>query len=303
MSKASDLSLGEIVFKAHEPGESGYDADTINRSYKNSPDKRDYYHVGVVTSVQPLEITHCTGVSGGIKRDSTLGQWRWAGQLNLVNYNEGGDEPLEALYQAVTTANNSYPIRMRKSASQNSAVLIEVPQGEKVDVLEETRAAWDKARYNGVVGYMMVKFLSPVSNDAGAPAADTNVVCNSLTPEFPWFRRLKGLSRPWKGVTDLGIVQLITWAIALGIPSGLIGFLWGKVKGLHKDNLAVKEGVQALLRAQMIADYNHYVEKGFAPIYARQNFENCWQRYHALGANGVMDDIRSKFMALPTSVP
>lgn len=101
----------------------------------------------------------------------------------------------------------------------------------------------------------------------------------------------------------MGTVQLITWAIALGIPSGLIGFLWGKVKGLHKDNLAVKEGVQALLRAQMIADYNHYLEKGFAPIYARQNFENCWQRYHALGANGVMDDIRTKFMALPTSEP
>lgn len=183
VSKASDLTLGEIVFKAHEPVESGYDADTINRSYKNSPDKRDYYHVGVVTSVQPLEITHCTGVSGGIKRDSTLGQWRWAGKLNLVNYDEGGDEPLEVLYQAVTTANNTYPIRMRKSASQNSAVLIEVPQGEKVDVLEETSAAWDKVRYNGVAGYMMKKFLSPVSNDAGAPATDTNVGGKSLTLE------------------------------------------------------------------------------------------------------------------------
>ena len=189
VSKASDLSLGEIVFKAHEPGESGYDADTINRSYKNSPDKRDYYHVGVVTSVQPFEITHCTGVSGGIKRDSTLGQWRWAGQLNLVNYNEGGDEPLEALYQAVTTANNSYPIRMRREASQNSAILESVPQGVKVDVLEETNASWDKVRYNGVVGYMMNKFLSvadvPDTDDGniGEPATDTDVGRNPLSLE------------------------------------------------------------------------------------------------------------------------
>lgn len=59
-------------------------------------------------------------------------------------------------------------------------------------------------------------------------------------------------------------------------------------------------GIQALLRAQMISDYNHYREKGFAPIYARDNFENCWKHYHSLGANGVMDDIHEKFLKLPT---
>lgn len=50
----------------------------------------------------------------------------------------------------------------------------------------------------------------------------------------------------------------------------------------------------------MIDDYNHYKEKGYAPIYARDNFENCWRQYHDLGANGVMDDIHAKFMSLPT---
>lgn len=63
---------------------------------------------------------------------------------------------------------------------------------------------------------------------------------------------------------------------------------------------AVKRGLQALLRAQMIADYNHYSEKGFAPIYAKQNFENCWINYEALYKNGVMKDIHDRFMALPT---
>lgn len=88
--------------------------------------------------------------------------------------------------------------------------------------------------------------------------------------------------------------------VILGPILGALGFLWGRVKGLHKDNIAVREGVQALLRAQMIDDYNHYLEKGFAPIYAKENFENCWTRYHALGANGVMDDIHRKFMSFPT---
>ncbi len=65
------------------------------------------------------------------------------------------------------------------------------------------------------------------------------------------------------------------------------------------DALAL--GVQALLRAQMIDSYNHWMERGHAPIYARDNFDNLWKQYEALGANGVMEDIRNRFMALPTN--
>ncbi len=89
--------------------------------------------------------------------------------------------------------------------------------------------------------------------------------------------------------------------VIIGPILGALGYLWGRVKGLHKDNIAVREGVQALLRAQMLDDYNHYMEKGYAPIYARENFENCYSRYHELGANGVMEDIHKKFMTLPTT--
>ena len=69
----------------------------------------------------------------------------------------------------------------------------------------------------------------------------------------------------------------------------------------NKETKAVMAGVQALLRSQMINDYNKWSEKGYAPIYARENFENCWIQYHALGANGVMDDIHDKYMELPTT--
>ena len=44
----------------------------------------------------------------------------------------------------------------------------------------------------------------------------------------------------------------------------------------------------------------HYKEKGYAPLYARESFENCWVQYEKLGKNGVMADIRAKFLALPT---
>lgn len=94
------------------------------------------------------------------------------------------------------------------------------------------------------------------------------------------------------------------WLSLAGVPTivlGLLAFFGKKVLATAKETKAVGMGVQALLRAQMITDYNHYSEKGYAPIYARENFENCWNQYHALGANGVMDDLRQKFMALPIS--
>lgn len=85
-----------------------------------------------------------------------------------------------------------------------------------------------------------------------------------------------------------------------GIPSLIVGSLVGVLKLVFNQIKAIKLGVQALLRAQMIADYNKYSDLGYAPIYARQNFENCWAQYHSLGANGVMDDIHQKFLQLPT---
>ena len=37
---------------------------------------------------------------------------------------------------------------------------------------------------------------------------------------------------------------------------------------------ATKLGIQALLRDRLYWTYNHYNAKGYAPIYARENFEN-----------------------------
>ena len=92
----------------------------------------------------------------------------------------------------------------------------------------------------------------------------------------------------------------------LGVGSLLLGFygyLYNMIKKIFRDNKALRLGVQAVLRAQMIADYNHYMEKGWAPIYAKQSFENCWVQYETLGENGVMKGIHDEFMGLPTMPP
>ena len=95
-------------------------------------------------------------------------------------------------------------------------------------------------------------------------------------------------------------LSLYQWLCLLGVPAlviAIVKYLLSQIKG-------VRMGVKALLRAQMINDYNKWMECGWAPIYARQNFENCWEQYHALkGPNGVMDDLHNKFLGLPTEPP
>ena len=88
----------------------------------------------------------------------------------------------------------------------------------------------------------------------------------------------------------------------IGIPSifTIFGWLYKRIKENDKQTECVKLGIQALLRSEMIDTYNRWADRGYAPIYARENFENCYNQYHTLGANGVMDDIHDKFMSLPT---
>lgn len=92
----------------------------------------------------------------------------------------------------------------------------------------------------------------------------------------------------WQILKDFGLLGLIGAALAAYLVNQ------------YKQVKALKKGVQALLRAQMISDYNHYTDKGYAPLYARENFENVWIQYEALGKNGVMKDLHDKFLQLPT---
>ncbi len=98
------------------------------------------------------------------------------------------------------------------------------------------------------------------------------------------------------------------WLCLLGIPTiilGILGALVALFKLVFSQIKAMKLGIKALLRAQMISEYRiHHDELGYASIFVKENFQNCWEQYHAIkGPNGVMDDIHDKFMRLPTEPP
>lgn len=95
------------------------------------------------------------------------------------------------------------------------------------------------------------------------------------------------------------VITIITSSGIIGIAAGAI---LGKLKKKLEQNEALMYGVQALLRHELYELYHYWAEaKGFAPISVKEDFSNMYTRYHALGANGVMDGIHDEFMNLPTS--
>lgn len=96
------------------------------------------------------------------------------------------------------------------------------------------------------------------------------------------------------------VYQIITILFGSGVLTSVVAYILKRIKDNDKKTTAVCLGVQALLRDRLIETYNKYKERGWAPIYAKENFENMYQQYHKLGVNGVMDDIYAKFMALDT---
>lgn len=158
VTDADDLALGDIVYKAHSPGDTGYD---LPDRYDKDPDKRDYYHVGVVTQVEPLRITHCTTGDGvdGIKVDTKLGKWTYKGQLTLIDY-ETTESPV-VTGEAIVTAPSGSTVNLRKS--RGGSVTQRIPTGTQVEVLE-VYDGWARIRVP-VEGYMMAKYLTGGESD------------------------------------------------------------------------------------------------------------------------------------------
>ena len=171
IKSADDFFLGEVVYKARNPGDAYYD---LKAKYKKggslyNGDERDYYHVGVVTNVHPLEITHCTS-PGPIVRDTKQGKWKYGGRLKDIDYGDvttpGSFSPgkedekvVIVLSKATVKSANGAGVNLRAEKSKSSRRIDTIPEGAEVDVLESD-GEWKKIIYNGKTGYVMSEFLT-----------------------------------------------------------------------------------------------------------------------------------------------
>ena len=95
------------------------------------------------------------------------------------------------------------------------------------------------------------------------------------------------------------------WLSLFGVPAIILAILTWSWKKLSKrqetvstENEAIKHGVQALLRDRLYQIYRDCNKQGGASRFDRENFNNIYEQYHRLGANGVMDDIRKKLFEM-----
>jgi len=88
-----------------------------------------------------------------------------------------------------------------------------------------------------------------------------------------------------------------------------VGWARTKYKQLKKKqedqedkNTAIEEGVQALLRNELVRRYREYEIKQELSILDRENIEAMFKQYEKLGGNGTVKHLMDELLELPTKV-
>ena len=99
-------------------------------------------------------------------------------------------------------------------------------------------------------------------------------------------------------ILDLVIKWLVPF-ILTSIASASIAY----ARGVHKRNTehekAMEEGLQSLLRAEIIRAHDKYMGQGYCPVYAKEALKRAYQAYHTLGGNDVATKLYEDVMKLP----
>ena len=155
MRRISDLKVGDLVYKAKWPGDEGYD---LPPRYEDGTDTKDYYHIGVVISVEPLSIWHCSG--GGMHYDDKIGKWNYCGECTYVNYGEEKKMTPPYIAKVITSSD---ALRLRTGPSTDYTKIGSVPKDAEVKVIRHwDDKDWDFVEYEGMSGYACNQYLSPV---------------------------------------------------------------------------------------------------------------------------------------------
>lgn len=169
LDRASDLIPGEAVFKAREPGEEGYDRETLRSRYASSPDPRDYYHIGIVESSVPLRIRHMT--SPRVRMDTSPGKWKYHGWLKQIR--KGEPAPMETVL--IYGGNPSSPVNLRSSGALTSPILAKIPQHTAADLLESADG-WCRVKACGREGFVQAAFVHRSAEAGPAESPDSGWV-------------------------------------------------------------------------------------------------------------------------------
>ena len=169
IQSVKQLRVGDNVLKARAPGDKGWALPT---RYNDDPDQNDYYHMGVVLSVEPLRIVHCTEPTCRV--DTKLSRWShafvWRQLSNAIDVPKQ-EKPaqgelveeemtMEALYEAQVVLSESKALNIRAGRSTAARKIGSVPNGATVIVCQE--GAWPLIEYDGLQGYVSGEYLKAI---------------------------------------------------------------------------------------------------------------------------------------------
>lgn len=100
-------------------------------------------------------------------------------------------------------------------------------------------------------------------------------------------------------------VNILQMIISYLVPAALgagIGFLSSKLKKNRAKEQAIEDGVQALLRNELVREYREYKAKGELSILDKENIESMFRQYKNLGGNGTVEQLITELMRLPTKI-
>lgn len=69
-----------------------------------------------------------------------------------------------------------------------------------------------------------------------------------------------------------------------------------------KKKSALEDGVQCLLRAEIIKVHDKYLEKGYCPVAMKEALSKEYTAYHNLGGNDVATSLYEELMKLPKEI-
>lgn len=101
---------------------------------------------------------------------------------------------------------------------------------------------------------------------------------------------------------EIGLLKILLSYLIPTILGGLLGFISTKFKKNKKKEKAIEEGVQALLRNELIRRYREYETKGELSILDKENIEEMFTQYENLGGNGTVKQLMTELLQLPTKI-
>ena len=90
--------------------------------------------------------------------------------------------------------------------------------------------------------------------------------------------------------------------MAFALVVSAISYIFKKIQGLYKKQKAIEQGVQALLRNELISRYREYETKGEMSILDKENMELMFKEYQNLGGNGTIKQMYEEMLELPTKI-